>query len=82
MLYSKGNLKLIKYLTCRIKLRGMFHDIGFGSAFLDTLPKVQEQKDIDKLHLIKIRNSCAPKDTDPGVRAPRRTGDDVCKSDI
>ena len=40
------------------------HDIGFGSDFLDMIPKAQATKaKIDKLDFIKIKHFCASKET-------------------
>ena len=75
--YTKLNSKKIKDLNVKpttIKLleeniEERIHDIGFGNDFLNMTTKAQATKaKIDTGDNIKLKNSCAPKDTNNRVK--------------
>ena len=62
---------------------GNLYNIRFGNDFLAITPKAYSTKGkIHKLDFIKIKNTCATKDTIDTAKRPRSHGtrENICKS--
>lgn len=78
---SITDLHVRVYKTLRRKHKGNLFDFGISNDFLDSIPKVQEIREIvGKLDFIKIKALCVKGHHQESKTATHKVKENICKS--